>query len=147
MRFLRNSMRTYSRSSPPEVLLSKSFWKIYRTFTEEHPRRSLISIKLQSNFIEIALWHGWPYVNFIHIFRTPLEGCFHYFNKWAIHGFFLWEAFVKYVNISLNTKVPPVNFKVLQLQKLWKTIRVALLWKHFIFSCLNLRNGISSASA
>ena len=30
-----------------------------------------VAIKLQSNFIEIALWHGCSPVNLLHIFRTP----------------------------------------------------------------------------
>ena len=39
-------------------------------FTGEHPCRNAISIKLQSNFIEIALWHGCFPVNLLHIFKT-----------------------------------------------------------------------------
>ena len=39
-------------------------------FTGEHPCRSVISIKLQSNFIEITLRHGCSPVNLLHIFRT-----------------------------------------------------------------------------
>ena len=34
------------RSSPPEVFLEKGVLKICRKFTEEHPYRSVISIKL-----------------------------------------------------------------------------------------------------
>ena len=40
-------------------------------FTGEHPCRSVISLKLQSNFIEIALRHRCSPVNLLHIFRTP----------------------------------------------------------------------------
>ena len=29
------------------------------------------NVSLQSNFIEIILWHGCPPVNVLHIFRTP----------------------------------------------------------------------------
>ena len=36
----------------------------------EHPCRSLISIKLLCNFIEIALWHGCSPVNLLYIFGT-----------------------------------------------------------------------------
>ena len=32
-------------------------------------------VKLQSKFIEIALWHGYSPVNLLHIFGTPLDGC------------------------------------------------------------------------
>ena len=40
-------------------------------FIGEHQCWSVISIKLQSNFIEIALRHGCSPVNLLHIFRTP----------------------------------------------------------------------------
>ena len=46
------------RSSPPEVFSGKGVLKICSKFTGEHPCRSVISIKLQSNFIEITLHHG-----------------------------------------------------------------------------------------
>ena len=59
------------RSSRPEVFLGKGILKIYSKFTGEHPYWSVISIKLQSNFIEITLWHGCSPVNYLHIFRTP----------------------------------------------------------------------------
>ena len=59
-----------NRSIRPEVFLGKSVLKICSKFTGEHPCRSVISIKLQSNFIEIALQHGCSPVNLLHIFRT-----------------------------------------------------------------------------
>ena len=59
------------KSSRPEVFLGKSVLKMCSKFTGEHPCRSAISIKLQSNFIEIALRHGCCPVNLLHIFRTP----------------------------------------------------------------------------
>ena len=46
------------RSGPPEVFLGKSVLKICNKFTREHPYRSVISVKLQSNFVKITLWHG-----------------------------------------------------------------------------------------
>ena len=52
-----------------EVFLEKGVLKIYRKFTAEH--QCQISIQLQSNFIEIALRHGYYPVNFLHIFRPP----------------------------------------------------------------------------
>ena len=60
-----------SRSSPSEVFLRKGILKICRKFTGEHPCRSVISIKLQSNFIKIALRHRCSPVNLLQIFRTP----------------------------------------------------------------------------
>ena len=62
------------RSSRPEMFLGKSVLKICITFTGEHPWRSVISIKLPYNFIEITeitLQHGCSPVNVLHIFRTP----------------------------------------------------------------------------
>ena len=61
--------------------LGKSVLKICSKLTGEHPCRNAISIKLLSNFIEIALRHGCsPVICCIfskHLFlKTPLEGCF-----------------------------------------------------------------------
>ena len=58
-------------SSHPEVLLRKGVPKLYTKFAGEHPCRSVISIKLLCNFIEIALRHGCSPVNLLPIFRTP----------------------------------------------------------------------------
>ena len=62
---------TLLRSSRPEVILVKGVLKIYRKFTGEHPCRNMIPIKVQSNFIEMTLWHGCSHVSLLHIFRTP----------------------------------------------------------------------------
>ena len=61
----------WSRGSRPEVFLRKGVLKICTNFTGEHPCRSVISIKLLFNFIEIALQHGCSPVNLLDIFRTP----------------------------------------------------------------------------
>ena len=61
----------HSRSSPPDVFLGKGVPKICSKFTGEHLCRSVISVKLLYNFIEIALRHGCSLVNLLHIFRTP----------------------------------------------------------------------------
>ena len=45
-------------SSHPEMFLGKGVLKICRKFTRERPCRSMISIKLQSNFMKITLRHG-----------------------------------------------------------------------------------------
>ena len=58
------------RTSPPEVFLGKGFLKKCSKFAGEHLCRSAISIKLQSNFIEIKLRHRCSPVNLLHIFRT-----------------------------------------------------------------------------
>ena len=61
------------RSSNPEVFFGKSVLKICSKFTGVHPCRSAILIKLKSNFIEIALRHGYSPVNLLHIFRTTFS--------------------------------------------------------------------------
>ena len=62
-----------NRSCPPEVFLGKSVLKLCSKFTGEHPCRRMISIKLQSNFIEITLQHGCSPVNLLHTFRVPFS--------------------------------------------------------------------------
>ena len=52
------------------MFLGKGVLEICSKFTGEHPCRSAISIKLQSNFIEITHRHGCFTVNLLHIFRT-----------------------------------------------------------------------------
>ena len=59
------------RSSHPEVFLEKGVLKICSKFTGEHRCRSVISIKLLCNFIEITLRHGCSPENLLHSFRTP----------------------------------------------------------------------------
>ena len=62
---------------PPEAahqgreFLGKGVLKICSKFTGEHPRRSVISMKLLCNFIEITLRRGYSPVNVLHIFKTP----------------------------------------------------------------------------
>ena len=80
------------RSNHPEVFLVKDVLKICSRLTGEHLCWSVISIKFQSNFIEIALRYECFPVNLLHIFRTlftrsPLGGCFRIlkFN----HGYFV----------------------------------------------------------
>ena len=60
------------RSSPPGVFLEKGVLKICSKFTEEHPFRSVISMKLLYNFIEISLLHGCSPVNMMDIFKNTL---------------------------------------------------------------------------
>ena len=66
-----NQISLYHQKQPSRRVLKKRFLKICCKFTGEHPCRSAISIKLQSNFIEIALRHGYSPVNLLYIFRTP----------------------------------------------------------------------------
>ena len=52
------------------VFLVKSVLEICSKFTGEDLCRSVVSIKLQSNFIEITFWYGCSPVNLLHIHRT-----------------------------------------------------------------------------
>ena len=49
----------------------KSVLKIYSKFAAEHTCHGVISIKSQSNFIEITLWHLCSLTNLLYILRTP----------------------------------------------------------------------------
>ena len=62
---------TTFRTRRPEVFLGKGVLKICNKVTGEHLSRSVISIKLQSNFMKITLLVGCSRVNLLHIFRTP----------------------------------------------------------------------------
>ena len=68
---LMKNLTAFFRSSHPQVFLEKGVPKICSRFTGEHPCQSVISIKLQSNFIEITPRHGCSPVNLLHILRTP----------------------------------------------------------------------------
>ena len=65
--------RLHYRSSHSELFLGKGVLKICRKFTGENPCRSAISIKSQSNFVEIVLRHVCSLVDLLHIFITPLQ--------------------------------------------------------------------------
>ena len=71
-----SNFQNHFRSSPLEVLLWEDVLKIYIRFTGEYPCWNVISIKLQ--FFGIIFRHGYS-VNLLHIFRTPLVGCFFHF--------------------------------------------------------------------
>ena len=61
----------FFRSIPLELFLGKVVLKTCCKFTGEHPCGSEFQSTLQSNFIEITLWHECSPVNLLHIFRTP----------------------------------------------------------------------------
>ena len=50
--------------------MKKSVMKICNKLTGEHPCRSVVSIRLQINYIEITLRHGCSSVSLLYIFRT-----------------------------------------------------------------------------
>ena len=59
--------------SPISVLqIKKRVLQICSKYTEKHPCRSVSSVKLQNNFIEITLPHGCSPVNLLHICRKAV---------------------------------------------------------------------------
>ena len=85
---LTESWRKVQKQPSTKVILGKVVLEISIKFTGEHLCRSAISIKLQSNFIEIKLWHRCSHVNLLHIFRTA-------FYRNTYEGLLLKVAFKK----------------------------------------------------
>ena len=82
------------RSNPAEVFLGKGLLKICSKFTGEHRScSSAISVKLQSNFLEITLRHGCSPVNLLHVFRTS-------FRKNTFEGLLLKVTLCKIVSVT-----------------------------------------------
>ena len=95
---------------------AKGILKICSKSTGEQPCRSTLSVKLQSNFIEISLQHRCSPVNLLHIFRT------HFYKNtsgWLLLGLSLmikgemeiWKQYVsvlvciKFINLFFIFKV------------------------------------------
>ena len=78
---------------------SENIRQIYRI----HPCKSVISIKLQSNFIKIALWHGCCSVNLLHFFRIPIY-------KNTSGGLLLKVClFWKFIHYTIHCDKTPIN--------------------------------------
>ena len=109
-----------SKSSHPEVFLGKGVLKICSKFTGERPCRSAISIKLQSNFIEITFRHECSPVNLLNIFRTPflmntsgrLLLCLLSRKNWLLkHGCF-WQMLLLFLyTTSMRIHIPEASVK------------------------------------
>ena len=111
-----------SEATPPEMFLGKDVLKTCSKFTEEYPCQSVISIKLQSNFIEIALWHVCSPATLQHIFRTrfPMNNS----GRLLLLTFVSYRMFWKYIqimytnsssdweNLIRQKKIPPQNLGV-----------------------------------
>ena len=59
-----------SQKQPPRDVPKKKCSEICSKFTGEHPCKSMVSVKLLCNIIEITLWYECSPVNLLHIFRT-----------------------------------------------------------------------------
>ena len=80
---LSKNLRTWScnyRSSPSEVFYEKGVPKICSIFTGQHPCQSVISIKFQSNFIEMTLWHV---CSFSCKFTAYFHNTFYHVHLWV----------------------------------------------------------------
>ena len=81
------------------------------------PKRSVISIKLQSNFMEIKFWYGCSLVLLLHIFTTPP-------SKYTSLGMFLSPQFLDLpVFFCSLAELPRTNF----ITKLWWNLRTPSL--------------------
>ena len=118
------------RSSNTEVFLGKDVLRICSKFTGEHQLQSVISIKLQSNFIKITLRHGCSPVNLLCILeylflRKPLDGCacwlvitktvsdycFYWFFYFSV-AFFYWLMLLRiplHVSLWCFSSVPQIS--------------------------------------
>ena len=123
---------------------------MHQIYSREHPCRRWISIKLQSNFIEIILWHGCSPVNLLHIFRitfsknTPgqlllviertlqLQSCELYINKYMIVLTQITNtevfAFIAVLFFKLFTRLQTEK-AFLQTEKAQKELKSRLLFK------------------
>ena len=105
-------------------VLRKKCSKKCSKFTGKHPCRSKISIKLQSNFIEITLKHGCSPVNLLliyeHLFlRPPIEGSFYMLQ---IYWYMLGNFVSGNTSSSLLCSVK-INLNILRLTLDWRTLR------------------------
>ena len=104
-------------------MLWKGVLKICRKFTREHPCRSAISVKLQSNFIEMAPWHECSPVYMLHILRAPFP------KNMLLAGFFwrnvtkpgIWFSTEIWFRLSLNFSV---FYGVWYGTKYWRLVQV-----------------------
>ena len=68
---VKRTFKSYSfQKQPSRGVLRKRSTENMQQIYRRTSCRSAISIKLQSNFIEITLWHGCSPVNLLHFFRT-----------------------------------------------------------------------------
>ena len=124
---------SYIRSSHSELFLGKGALKISNKFTGEHPCRSAISIKLQSNFIEIALRHGCSPENLLHIFRTPFlkntSGWPHLLSQIPKDEYSRMNTVTNKPDENPNNLLRSLLYWVQQRETIWK-------WKHKIWGIL-----------
>ena len=120
------------RSNHPEVFLRKGVLKICNKFTTEHPCWSLVSIKLQRNFIEIALRHGCSPVNLLHIFGTPFP---RNTSGWLLLPFFIYHFLFRFIYKQLINVFHNLEGKIFDI--FVSTFRYLMLLLLKSISCMN----------
>ena len=83
------------------MFLGKSVLKIYSKFTGEYSCQTAISIKLQSNFIEITFWHGCSPFKLAVYF----EDTFSWKHLWRAPSVLKWEFGVTYFKLLTAQKM------------------------------------------
>ena len=101
LRLIYISQSISARDNHPEVISGKFVLKICSKSTGKHPCRSVILIKLQSDFIEITLRHRCSPVNLLHIFKTTFVS--DHFGTLCIKG--LRGSFIQYVRKMFRMKM------------------------------------------
>ena len=106
-----NSVLKRLWSSHSEVFFRKDVLKICSKFTGEHLCRRVISIKLRSNFIEIALRHGCSPVNLLHVFRTsfPRSTSWWLLLKTIIGYFLSMLCIIHFIILKKSIKTQNIN--------------------------------------
>ena len=105
------------------MFLRKDILKICSKLTGEHPCRSAISIKLYSNFIEIALRHGCSVVNLLQTFRTSFLKNTSGWLRLTNQGFYITSTECKaskygvfsvpyFPVFGLNTEIYGINLRI-----------------------------------
>ena len=103
-KILRFSKKFSPQLKHDQKQLIRGVLKVCSKFTGEHSCLSVISINLQSNFIEITLRHQCSPVNLLHVFRTPFRkntsGCL------LLHDWFSYKNSrkIKVLSLSLDTR-------------------------------------------
>ena len=110
------------------MFLGKGVLKICSKFTREHPCRSVISIKLLCNFIELTLRHWCSPVNLLQIFRIP-------FPKNTSGRLFLLITQLTQPSITFHIEISPNQSSGNDGLKWFNRYRLSLVLQRIPFKC------------
>ena len=111
-----NHKRGCHGRSHPDMFLGNGVLKICSKFTGEHSCRSATSIRLQSNFIEIILRHGWSPVNLLHFFIDNMNNGENVKGTMLIASRLVIDRIV--ASTITSTGGPKINDKMIKWKKL-----------------------------